>query len=132
MAIAIMAIIAAIAYPAYQEHVRRGLIVDGTNALAEGRHQMEQFFMGNRTYASGPCVTSRNAGVFTVKCPTTAPGLPDADSYIIEAVGSGALSGLTYTVDENGTQRTTAVPSGWASVPNGGHRCWLQSKGASC
>ncbi len=134
VALAITAILATVAYPSYQQHVLRSKTSEATNALVEGRHQMEQYFLNNRTYANGPCATSQTVagGTFTVVCPNSGAGLPDADSYIIVATGSGTAAGLKLTIDERGSQKTTAVPTGWAAVPAGGHRCWLLNKGTTC
>jgi prepilin-type N-terminal cleavage/methylation domain-containing protein len=129
--VAIIAILAAIALPAYSEYVTRGRLVDATNALSTLRAKMEQHYQDNRTYASvtgysAPCATAQTAGTFIVKCLTT----PRSSTYTITATGSGTTSGFAYTIDQDGTQITTGLPSGWGSYPQTG--CWVQRKGQTC
>ena len=52
---AIIGILAAIAIPSYQDHVRRGQIEEATAVLSQGRVATEQFFLDNRTFAAAPC-----------------------------------------------------------------------------
>ncbi|REM66729.1 fimbrial assembly protein, partial [Mycobacterium tuberculosis] len=48
--VVIIGVLAAIAIPSYQDYVRRGYVVDGTNGLATMRADMERYFQDNRTY----------------------------------------------------------------------------------
>ncbi len=130
--LSIAAILAAIAYPSFKQYLVRSQAADALDGLAEGRHQMEQYFLSNRTYVGGPCETSRTVGTFTLTCPGSGTGKPSATGYVLSATGSGLAAGLTYSIDQNGTQRTTAVPSGWTSPPTGGHACWILRKGSTC
>ena len=132
IALAMVSILTAIAYPAYRDHLVRGKATEATAALAEGQHRMEQYFLGERTYVGGPCQTSQTVSSFTVACPSSGTGKPSTTGYVIFATGTGATSGLTYTIDQTGAQRTTAVPSGWPTVPTGGHACWLMRKNGAC
>jgi len=52
IAVAIVGILIAIALPSYRNYVIRGKLVAGTNALANMRAQMEQYYQDNRTYAT--------------------------------------------------------------------------------
>jgi len=111
--VAIVAILAAIAYPNYRNYVIRGQLVDATQALAGVRANMERYYQDNRTYAATggftpPCVnTDVPSGKFNVKCPTA-----DISSYTAQAVGIAGTNadGFTFTLDQNGTQ-TTVVTS---------------------
>lgn len=130
--VSIAAILAAIAYPSFKQYLVRTQAADALTGLSEGRHQMEQYFLGNRTYVGGPCETARTVKAFTLACPGSGTGKPSATGYVLSATGSGLAAGLTYTIDQNGTQKTTAVPSGWTTVPNGGHACWILRKDSTC
>lgn len=130
--VSIAAILGAIAYPSFNAYLIRTKAADALDGLAEGKYQMEQYFFSNHTYVSGPCETSRVVGAFTLVCPSSGTGKPSATGYTLSATGSGLAAGLTYTIDQNGTQKTTAVPSGWTAVPTGGHACWILRKGATC
>ncbi|PAS97679.1 MAG: fimbrial assembly protein [Candidatus Dactylopiibacterium carminicum] len=128
--VAIIGVLAAIAYPAYQDYVTRSRLVDATNALSTLRAKMEQHYQDNRTYLTSgsytaPCKSSANqtAGTFTISCSLT------DTTYTITATGSGQTAGFAYTIDQNGSMATTGLPSGWGSTQSG---CWVQRKGQSC
>jgi type IV pilus assembly protein PilE len=121
--VAIVAILAAIALPSYSEYVKRGKVAEVASALGAGRVAMEQFFLDNRTYASGPCPAS--TGYFTIDC-GTGGGAPSATAYTITATGTGDMSGFVYTINQ-ANARTTAGP--WVS---GTQTCWIFRKGDTC
>jgi len=128
IAVAIVAILAAIAYPSYTDYVIRGRVVDATNALASTRARMEQYFQDNRKYSAGggftpPCSISQVVGAFTVVCLTA----PTDTRYTITATGSGTTAGFAYTVDQDATQSTTlTAPSRWGT---GTYPCWVTKRG---
>ena len=128
MVVAIIAILAAIAIPAYSDYVLRSRLTEGTSALADMHAKMEMHYLDNRTYATSgsytsPCLTAVTAGLFTVSCLST----PDATAYTISAVGSGTAAGFTYTVDQDGIEATTATQWGTTSSS-----CWLLRESDSC
>jgi type IV pilus assembly protein PilE len=133
VAVAIIAILAAVAMPVYTDYVRRSRLADASTGLATVRALMEQHFQNNRTYATvgtftTPCAatTGRTFGDFTISC----VGTLDATTFTLQAVGSGPVSGFTYTINQNDVRATTAVPSGI-----GYNTCttsWLMKKGAVC
>lgn len=130
--VAVVAILTALALPSYQDYVLRGRLVDATTALSSLRARMEQYYQDNRTYKSigtfvSPCASSSMAGTFTVSCPT----LEDA-SYLLQAKGAGATNGFVFTMNNNGTQATTGLPSAWGTVPEAGYTCWIAKKGGTC
>jgi type IV pilus assembly protein PilE len=125
--LAVVAIVSALAYPGYREHVLRSQLGDAVGALGESRVQMEQYFLDQRSYSGGSCA-SHSVGSFTLNCPTT----PGASSYTLVATGSGLAAGFVYTLDQHGSQRTTGLPSAWGSVPAGGWRCWITRRGETC
>ncbi|HTS84956.1 MAG TPA: prepilin-type N-terminal cleavage/methylation domain-containing protein, partial [Usitatibacter sp.] len=47
--VAIIAILAAIAVPSYQDYVTRGRIIEATGGLGDARNKMEQYFQDNRS-----------------------------------------------------------------------------------
>lgn len=129
--VAIIAILTTIALPAYQDYVVRGKIPDATSNLANYRVQMEQFFQDNRTYAGAtacPASTSPNTTVsqyFNFSCSS---GQPTATTYVLQAVGKNSMAGFTFTIDQNNSKATTAVPAGWATNAT----CWVSRKGGGC
>ncbi len=128
--VAIVAILATIAIPAYGEYVQRSRIIEATTRLSDFRVRMEQFFLDNRTYASGgacgipdPAVTASDA--FTVACVLGAN-----NSYTVTATGVGGknMTGFAYTIDQNGAKQTTGLPGSWTSTAG----CWVVRKDGSC
>ena len=139
--IAIIAILTAIALPAYRNYVIRGKLVAGTNALASMRAQMEQYYQDNRTYATvsapsivTPCVanavTASGSNPFNVGC-SAASDAPTSTTYTLRATGTGVVAGSVYTIDQGNNMTTVGFPTPWGSVPptNG---CWIMRKGDTC
>ncbi|MFL6661315.1 MAG: type IV pilin protein [Rhizobacter sp.] len=130
--VGIIGILAAIAYPSYRDYLLRGQLVDGTNALATFRGNMERYYQDNRTYQStgafvSPCllpVAQRTVGNFVVSCSVG----PAPDTYTLQAVGGGPAAGFTFTVDQLDTRQTTAAPAGW----NVCNIRWILRRGQAC
>lgn len=134
--VAIVAILASIAYPSYRDYILRGQLVDATNGLSAMRADMERHFQDNRTYASvgsgstartSPCLvdeSKRKVGNFLLSCTAD----PTATAFTLRAVGSGPTNGFTFTIDQANTRATTAAPSGWSTCTTS----WMLKKGQSC
>lgn len=136
IAVAIVSILVGIALPSYRDTVVRGQLVDATTALSAMRARMEQYYQDNRSYAafttassttSPPCSSSLTAGKFTVVCATA----PTASAYTITATGiaGSSVDGFAFSIDQTNAQRTTALPSGWGTVPKS---CWITKRGSTC
>ena len=129
-AVAIVGILAAVAVPSYRDYSIRGKIPQATNALATLRVQLEQYYQDNRTYvgacANGTVAPLPAANDFQYSCPTLT-----ATAFTVQATGvaSGPMNGFTYTIDQDNSRRTTAVPSGWGTAPVA---CWVAKKGSVC
>jgi type IV pilus assembly protein PilE len=131
--VAVIAILTALAYPAYINYLTRGYLVDAPNGLNSVRAQMEQYFQDNRSYQqvgtgpAPPCLTPQTFGKFTIQCVfKTVNGNP---GYLLTATGApgSRVANFSYTLDNSNAQTTTA-PAGWPSS----QQCWLTSKTASC
>jgi len=120
--VAIIAILASVAMPAYNDYVVRGKIPEATSALAIKRVQMEQFFQDNRTYVGAPACTadSTTSQFFDFSC-----AIQTAATYTLQGVGKGSMLGFTYTINEANVKATTAVPTGWTTSAT----CWVTKKG---
>jgi type IV pilus assembly protein PilE len=129
--VAIVAILSAVALPAYTDYLTRGRIPQATSALSSAQVKMEQWFQDQRSYldATGkvcggvPASDTTTSTYFTVTCAATS-----STAYTMTATGTGAMAGFTYTVDQSGVKKTTAVPSGWTSS----NTCWVINKSGSC
>ncbi len=129
--VAIIGILAAIAYPSYRDYVIRGRLVDATNGLSTMRADMERHFQDNRDYRTfgafvTPCargLAARTFGDFVVTCSAG----PVQNSYTLAATGSGVTNGFVFSVDQQDV-RQTAAPAGWTSCLTR----WITKKGDAC
>lgn len=135
IAVAIVAILAAIAYPSYRDYIIRGRLTDGTNGLSAMQADMERYFQDNRTYANvtgppaftSPCnraAATRTFRDFVVSCSAG----PTANTYTLLATGSGPVGGFNFTIDQNRVQGTTTTVTGWMSAGT----CWVVRRGQTC
>ncbi len=124
MVVAVVAVLASISIPAYNDYTIRGKLAEGMSALSDGRVKMEQFFQDNRTYAGGPAPAATSTFTY-------AAGNLSATTYTITATGNGRVLGFVYTIDQNNVKSTTAAPAGWAAaaMPTS---CWIARKGGIC
>lgn len=133
IAVVVVSILAAIAYPQYTEFVMRSRIAEATSGLNDFRVRMEQYFQDNRTYDN-----AGNCGVqFPAPGPndyfqfTCVPG-PLAGEYAASATGLASMTpfgySLTLTNAAGIVRATTAVPAGWASSAT----CWTVRKNGKC
>ncbi|MGW8392842.1 type IV pilin protein [Pseudoduganella sp. HUAS MS19] len=130
--IAIVAILSAVAIPAYSDYVKSGRLPQATNNLAAMRAKLEQYFQDNRTYigacADGTIAALPPADDFTYTCPTLT-----ATTYTVKAEGKGTVAGFSFTIDESNNKKTVALPSGWGTASEGSPvTCWVRKKGGAC
>lgn len=127
--VVVVAILAAIAIPSYQDYIQRGRITEAVSALSEARVKMEQFFQDNRTYV-GSCVAGTVAPPLTNTANWTfACSGQSATAYLITATGTSGMAGFVYTVNQDNTRATTSLPAGWTGS---GSSCWVIRKDGSC
>lgn len=124
--VAIVAILSAIAFPAYTDYLIRGRIPDATSNLATKRVQMEQFFQDNRTYTAAPTCANDNTSsrFFTFTCVT------NGTTYTLTATGTGAMAGFAYTLNEANAKTSNITYSGWSNPAT--NNCWAIKKDGSC
>ena len=126
--VVIVAILVAVALPAYQDYVTRGKIAEATSNLGQLRVRMEQFFQDNRQYVGGLCSPAASeAKYFTYACTTLT-----ATTYTIAATGVAAqgMGGFIYTINETNTKSTViAAPSTWTAGTTG---CWVNKNNGAC
>jgi type IV pilus assembly protein PilE len=127
--VAIIAILAGIALPNYNDYVLKGKLAEASSQLTTLQNRMEQYYQDNRMYSTTsattvcgiPAPTSPTVKYFTFSCVTPAGG--QGFTYTATA----AALGFTYTIDETGAKRTTAVSPTWTlTVPQS---CWVVSGG---
>lgn len=120
--VAIVAILAAIAIPSYQDYVLRGHIADATQLLSQQAIRMEQYYASNRTYYGAPACSEVKTedGYFTIK-PTCDSAQPD----IFTLTAADSTKTFVYTIDQTGTKTS----KGWTSTTQ---NCWAMKRGESC
>lgn len=129
IALVIASILGAIVYPSYRDHLIRAAIPEATGGLSLYAARLEEYYLDHRSYAdsSGVCALPVPvAGKFSFVCTPAS----DGQSYLLTASGvSGDLAAFSYTLDQNGNEKTTALPSGWGTAPVS---CWVRNRQASC
>lgn len=127
IAVAVVAILASIGYPAYTEYVTRSKISEAVANLTDMRAKMEQFFLDNRTYVSacdaGTVATPPTGKYFNITCDNLS-----ATTYRIIATGTASMAGFQYSINQSNTRLTLSVPTGWNAATN----CWTLKKDGSC
>ena len=127
--VVIVAILTAIAVPAYSEYVTRGRLAEAYATLGGQRVRMEQFYQDMRTY-TGACTAGTvappmtDSDNFDYECDIAA----DGQSYSLTADGQNATAGFQFSVDQNNNRATPSAPSGWTSNDT----CWVRKKDGAC
>ncbi len=135
--VAIVALLATIALPSYNEHVIRGKLTEATSALADLRVKLEQYYQDNRHYSSTatgcPGVAMPAAPAvkyFAFTCNWVAGNTNQFFTVTASNVanqGLGAAGSYVFTINQANVRATTAFPG--ATVPK---TCWISKKGESC
>lgn len=122
--VAILAIVASIAMPSYTAYVQRGRVPAALDALNSYYTRMEQRFQDTNAYDNGGAcgVAVPAVANFIVSCATANSG----KEFTAKAIGSGNMTGYTYSINQIGVRRTESHPKG---VPAG--NCW-STRGTSC
>ena len=133
----IVGVLAAIALPSYADYIQRSKISEAVSNLSDMRTRLEQFYLDNRTYPSGPakCKTS-GAGAGEINLPpaqkyfSVACSAMSATAYTITATGNaaeGMSTAFKYTINQSNA-RTSAGPAGHYTNAN----CWAVRKNGEC
>lgn len=118
--IAIIGILASIAYPSYTDYVIRTNRSEAQRELLRLASLQERYFVDSRSYASD----MRNLGM------SDDPFVTESGNYSIDATINGAGSTFTLTATAQGNQATNDIPCVTMSItdtgvktPNGSV-CW--------
>ncbi len=125
--VAVIGILAAIAYPNYTDYVKRGKAAEATSTLADMRNRMEQYFQDNKTYldaggSTAPCAATGAIKYFTYACSTQT-----ATTYTLTAtpvVGQG-MDNFSFSINQDNLKKSTFDGTD-------GPNCWLNKKGGTC
>ena len=107
--VAIVGILAAVAYPSYQDSVRKSRRADGKTALLQSVQVAERWFTQNNTYKDTPVAAASAEGHYTLAF------VGDATSFTITATPGGVQAS-----DPCGALRINQAN---VKTPGGGD-CW--------
>ncbi len=130
---AIIAILAAVAYPSYTDSVRKGRRSEGRTALMELMQQQERFMTQRNTYASWttPGATTGTAALFkTFSGDSAASG-----AYLISATdctGGTDATKLRECVQLNAVPRVTDAQAGTLQLSSTGQKTCTGSNPTVC
>jgi type IV pilus assembly protein PilE len=117
--VAIIGILAGIAYPSYIYQITKSQLADAFSGLTNGRVKVEQYFQDNKTYVGTVCPAA--SGAFTFACSDLSP-----TTYKITATGTGnRVSGFSYTIDQSNV-KGSATPWGNSAT------CWVTKHDGGC
>ncbi|HOI65069.1 MAG TPA: type IV pilin protein [Thiomonas arsenitoxydans] len=112
--VAVVAILSAIAIPAYTSYVTRSKLTEAFSNLSSMSVALQQYYQDNRTYVGAPiCATPPAGKDYQFSCPTLT-----ATTFTLTATPTGGLVAPSYAIDQDGNKYTTSVPaSGWVMPP---------------
>lgn len=124
--VAVVGILAAVAYPSYRDQVLRSGRSEAKAALADAVARQEKFLLNNKTYTDSLGADGLNMNAATesghyqvsVVAPTVA--CPIARCYVVQAVPQGAQTNDTRCATLSMTSRGEKLESGTGTVTD----CW--------
>lgn len=131
IAVVVIAILASIAYPSYEDYVRRGALTDATTTLADSRVKMEQYYQDNSSFGpgGGVCGVANPATTkhFSFSCAPAAGASPQ--TYTFTATGAAGLTnGFVFTINHQNVRATTGMHASWGSLPGDAGTRWILKK----
>lgn len=128
IAMAVIALLAAVAYPSYTAYVRRGKIAVALGELGTARVKLEQYYADNRNYGSTATtcpVPMPSADGFSFSCSWGSTS--NSQSFVITAGGVNSMAGYSYSVNHRDEQRTVQFDGAAVNAA-----CWLKKQGDAC
>ena len=119
ISVAIVGILASIAYPSYTDFVVRSKRTEGHNALTSTANRQEQFFLDNRTYTAD--MTQLGLGVD--------PFITPEGDYSVDAIIANGGATFVLTATAQGSQATNDSDCATLTINEVGQRtpavgCW--------
>lgn len=126
--VAVVGILAAVAYPSYTDYVRRGRLPEAFSELSAAKAKMEQYFQDNRRYG-----TTAGGSTCGYTSPTSASKYFDFTctasntTFTFTATGKNGVSGHVYTINQAGAKATTQLKGSTVSAT-----CWATKSASEC
>ncbi|WP_296227885.1 type IV pilin protein [Ralstonia sp. UBA689] len=131
--VAIVGILAVIAYPSYQKYVLKSHRADAKTALLDLAAREERYFTLQNTYATSPAALGYGAAAFPIPVQTGSQSYYQLTVVVNNAAATGPQYKATaapmpiqqpdacgsYTIDQLGVQGNTGMATGTTSA-----QCW--------
>jgi type IV pilus assembly protein PilE len=117
--VVIVAILAAIGIPSYQQHMIKAVRSQGQQFLLDLAQRQEQYFLDARWYASGIATTS-TAGRITITTPEAVSAKYAAPAFTVPAQAAGTMP--TYVIRLVPLTGSTVASDGRLLINNLGQR----------
>jgi type IV pilus assembly protein PilE len=126
--VAVIAILAGIAMPAYSNFVRKAKLHDAFSSLLSLNAKETMYRLDNSNYGPSDCavgaIPASASKYFSFTCNIN----NSQQGYLITAKGKDDLLNYNFTIDQSNNRVTIDFP-GVSSLPS---QCWLVSSGGSC
>ena len=141
IAVAVIGVLASLAYPAYTEHVARSRRAEATSALVQASQWMERFYSENYRYdknTAGTATTDTTLfPAYFAKVPATGtaaytlavsfPTDSDGSTYTLKATRAGAAANDKcgdFVIDQTGSRSVSNYASSYADAATAAAACW--------
>ncbi|MGC4011811.1 MAG: type IV pilin protein [Pseudomonas sp.] len=116
IAVVVVAILAAIAFPSYQRYVLRSHRVEAQAVLSEAAARQERYYSQNNAFASTAAALNMTSNVNALQYYSLAISNVTATSYTLTATAKGAQAKdaqcLSLSLDQAGTRSNTGTGTG--------------------